>query len=110
MIGAAARRFAVLLLTVGTGSLALGSLIGLASGASPRRGAAVSLYAVGALCTIVGAGIALRNSLQRGGPGASTVERTETPTVDRELAGVLIVLGILLLVVGIAIDTRARLV
>jgi hypothetical protein len=109
VIGAAARRFAVLFLTVGTGSLAVGSLIAWASGASPRRGATVSLYAVGALCTVIGAGIALRNSLQRGGPGGLTVERTET-AADRELAGVLIVLGILLLVVGIAIDSRARLV
>jgi hypothetical protein len=37
-------------------------------------------------------------------------ERTETSIVDRELAGVLIVLGVLLVVLGIAIDANAQLV
>lgn len=109
MIAAAARRFAVLFLTVGTASVAVGSLIGLVSGGSARRGAAVSLYAVGAFCAVIGAGLAFRNPLQRGAPGGLAARGTET-RVDRELAGLLIVLGVLLVVVGIAIDSRAQLV
>jgi hypothetical protein len=110
VIAAAARRFAILALTLGLGTVAIGALLGLACGGSARRGAAVGLYAVGALCTVVGAGVAFRNSLQRLRPGQADAERTETSLVDRELAGVLIILGLLLVVVGIAIDPRAQLV
>ena len=98
MIAAAARRFAVLLLLVGAGSAGLGALIALATDTSARRGTALGLYAVGAFCALIGAGLALRNSLQRGGPGGFTVEAREAPAVDRELAGILIALGLLLLV------------
>jgi hypothetical protein len=110
VIAAAARRFTILALTLGLGTVAIGALLSLASGGSARRGAAVGLYAVGALCTVVGAGVAFRNSLQRLRPGQTDGERTETSVVDRELAGVLIILGLLLVVVGIAIDPRAQLV
>ncbi|HEX2304168.1 MAG TPA: hypothetical protein VHH57_11140 [Gaiella sp.] len=110
MIRAAARRFTILALVLGLGTVAIGSLLGLASGGSARRGAAVGLYAVGALCTVVGAGLVARNSLQRVRPGDDVAERTEKSVVDRELAGVLIVLGVLLVVVGIAIDSQAELV
>ena len=110
VIAAAARRFAVLLLLVGAGSAGLGALIAFATDTSARRGTALGLYAVGAFCALIGAGLALRNSLQRGGPGGFTVEAREAPAVDRELAGILIALGLLLLVFGIAIDPRAQLV
>ena len=110
MIPAAARRFTILALVLGIGTVAIGSLLGLATGGSARRGAAVGLYVVGALCTAVGAGLVARNSLQRLRPGDDVATRTETSIVDRELAGVLIVLGVLLVVVGIAIDSRAELV
>jgi hypothetical protein len=59
---------------------------------------------------VMGAGVAFRNSLQRRTGGGASAEPTETTVVDRELAGILIVLGLLLLVVGIAVDTRAELV
>ena len=110
MIAAAARRFAVILLTVGIGAGAIGSLLGVVTGTSARRGAALGLYAVGAFCTVMGAGLVVRNSLQLRRPGGITTESTEPPVVDRELAGTLIALGLLLVVVGIAIDPRAELV
>jgi hypothetical protein len=59
---------------------------------------------------VVGVALAARNSLQRFQPAETVSERTETSIVDRELAGVLIVLGVLLVVLGIAIDARAQLV
>ena len=59
---------------------------------------------------MVGVALAARNSLQRFHPGETVSERTETSFIDRELAGVLIVLGVLLVVLGIAIDARAQLV
>jgi hypothetical protein len=110
VILAAARRFAVLITAVGLGGIALGSVFAVATGSSVRRGAALGLYSVGALCIVMGVGVAFRNSLQRSTGGAASAEPTETAVVDRELAGILIVLGLLLLVVGVAVDTRAELV
>lgn len=110
MITAAARRFAVLLVLVGAGSAGPGALIAFATDTSARRGVALGLYAVGAFCALIGAGLALRNSLQRGGPGGLAVAGKEAPAADRELAGILLALGLLLLVVGIAIDPSAQLV
>jgi hypothetical protein len=107
---AAARRFAVLVLGAGLGSIALGSVLALATGSSFRRGAALGLYSVGALCTVLGVAVAFRNSLQRRTGSEPSVEPTETTVVDRELAGVLIVLGLLLLVLGVAVDPQAELV
>jgi hypothetical protein len=59
---------------------------------------------------VVGVALAARNSLQRFQPTETVSERTETSIVDRELAGVLVVLGVLLVLLGIAIDARAQLV
>jgi hypothetical protein len=110
VIAAAARRFGVLLLTVGVGTAVVGSLLGLVTGGSARRGAALGLYAVGAFCTVMGAGLVVRNSLQLWRPGGLDPESTEPPVVDRELAGLLIALGLVLVVAGIAVDPRAELV
>lgn len=109
MIGAAARRFTVILLAVGVLAAAGGSLLGVATGDSARRGAALGLYAVGAFCTVIGAGLVVRNTFQQLGPGAAARDRTEAPATDRELAGVLMVLGVVLVVVGVAVDPHAKL-
>ena len=58
MIPAAARRLAILALTLTLGTISAGALLGLATGGSARRGAAVGLYAVGGLCTVVGVALA----------------------------------------------------
>ena len=65
---------------------------------------------VGAFCTVIGAALSLRNALSRGGPAGPAGGEPEPPAVDRELAGVLILLGLVLLLAGVAIDERARLV
>lgn len=109
MIRAAARRFTIILVALGVGAMLVGAVIGELTGDSARRGAALGLYAVGAFCTVVGAGLAVRNTFQQLGPGAAAADRTEAPAVDRELAGVLIVLGVVLVVVGVAVDPQARL-
>ncbi len=110
VIGAAARRFTVILVALGVVAATVGSLIAVATGDSARRGAALGLYGVGAFCTVIGAGLVVRNTFQLLGPGAAAADRTDGPAADRELAGVLIVLGLVLVVVGIAVDPRARLV
>lgn len=110
MIVAAARRFALLLLALGVGAAAIGSLLGFVAGTSARRGAVIGLYAVGAFCTVMGAGLVVRNSFQLRRPGGTTAESVEPPVVDRELAGTLIALGLLLVGAGIAIDPSAELV
>jgi hypothetical protein len=109
VIAAAARRFAVFVVGAGLGSIALGLLLALVTGSSARRGAALGLYSVGALCTVLGVGVAFRNSLQRRTGGDASVEAPETTVVDRELAAILIVLGLLLLVLGVAVDPQAEL-
>lgn len=88
----------------------LGLLLALATGSSARRGMALGFYSVGAICTILGVGVAFRNSLQRRASGEPAVEPVETTVVDRELAGILIVLGLLLLALGVAVDPNAELV
>ena len=110
MIVAAARRFALLLLAVGVGVGAIGSLLGLVSGTSASRGAAIGLYAVGALCTMSAPASSSGTRSSSGVRAEPPSESTEPPVVDRELAGVLIALGLLLVVAGIAIDPRAELV
>ena len=110
MIRAALRRFAILAITLGVSTVVVGSLLGLASGSSARRGAAIGLYAVGGFCTVIGAGVAMRNSFQIRRPGIDRADADEATVVDRELAGVLIVLGLLLVVAAVAIDNRAQLV
>ena len=110
VIPAAARRLAILALTLTLGTISAGALLGVATGGSARRGAAVGLYAVGALCTVVGVALAAGTRSSDSTPAETVSERTETSVVDRELAGVLIVLGVLLVVLGIAIDARAQLV
>jgi hypothetical protein len=109
VIVAAARRFTILFFVLGFGTVGLGAFFALATGTSARRGAVVGLYAVGAFCALIGAGLALRNPLQGLRRGETAAEPTEAPALDRELAGLLIVLGVLFVVVGIAIDPNARL-
>jgi hypothetical protein len=110
VIRAGLRRFAILAVALGLGTLVFGSLLGLATGSSARRGAAIGLYAVGAFCTVIGAGVAMRNAFQIRRPGTDRAEADEATGADRELAGILIVLGLLLVVAAVAIDNRAQLV
>jgi hypothetical protein len=110
VIRAALRRFAILAVVVGIGTVIVGSLLGLATGSSARRGAAIGLYAVGGFCTVIGAGVAMRNAVQMRPPGRDPNAAGAATVADRELGGVLITLGLLLVVVAIAIDNRAQLV
>ena len=108
MIVAAARRFTVLFLSLGLGTVAVGACFALLTGSSASRGAAIALYAVGAICALAGLGLALRNPLR--GLREANDQPAQGQALDRELAGLLLVLGVLLVVIGIAIDPHARLV
>ena len=110
MIVAAVRRLTILALVVGVATVTVGALVGLATGGSARRDGALGLYAVGALSTLVGIGVAGRNSLFYARPGATSTHRDQASAEARELAGLLIVLGVLLVVAAIALDPAADLV
>ena len=110
MILAAARRFAIIAVAAGLAGVLLGAVISLAADSPFRRGVALGLYSVGALCIVIGIGVAFRNSLERRFRGGAEIDASEPAAVDPELAGVLIALGLLLLVTGIGVDSRVSLI
>jgi uncharacterized membrane protein len=109
VIWRAARRFAALLLLVGGGTVAVGAILGVVAGTSGQRGAAVGLYAVGGVSTVLGALLVTRNSVQLRRMSAES-DDSEVAESSRELAGILLALGIILVVLGIAVDPQARLI
>jgi uncharacterized membrane protein HdeD (DUF308 family) len=117
-MGAAARRFGILLGAVvgGTGIVAL--LIGLALGSSLARSLSVGWYAVGSVLLISGFFVGNRGPARPQGEGWSVFSlrrwvRWATPDEQREsisLSAVLVVLGFLLIALGVLADTRYKLV
>jgi uncharacterized membrane protein HdeD (DUF308 family) len=117
-MGAAARRFGILLGAVvgGTGIIAL--LIGLALGSSLARSLSVGWYAVGSVLLISGFFVGNRGPARPQGEGWSVFSlrrwvRWATPDEQREsisLSAVLVVLGFLLIALGVLADTRYKLV
>ena len=112
MIRRIARR-AIVPVALIAGAVAVVSAIALLVGASPSRAVALGLYAVGAGLAVFGFALGSRNLLVRPAhPGApkdddeDLVARSET----KEAAVLLIVVGLLLLAIGTAVDPRARLI
>ena len=110
MIRSAARR-SVLLLVLLAGAVAGVSAIALLAGASPQRAASLGLYAVGSFTAVVGFALGTRSSFRsadRHDPhrnGALSDARETT-----EASALLIVIGLVLLASGIAVDPRVRLI
>ncbi|HWL33560.1 MAG TPA: hypothetical protein VNP89_08135 [Gaiellaceae bacterium] len=118
MIAAAARRFFTLLATIAGGTAMLSLLLGLLLGATPSRSVAVGLYLVG--CALLLGGFFVGNRgpfrvaneegivglrVSRGVRVASGDEQVES----FNMTGLLVVAGVVLLALGAAVDSNARL-
>lgn len=118
MIAAAARRFFMLLAAIAGGTAVLSLLLGLLLGAAPSRSVAVGLYLVG--CALLLGGFFVGNRgpfrvaneegmvglrVRRGLRVASGEEQVES----FNMTGLLVSTGIVLLALGAAVDSNARL-
>ena len=109
---AALRRFGLLLVAVGGSAALLGLILGALAAASIERAMAISFYIFGVTLLIVAFASASRGPVRPRGAGqlryaqavrwASRTELEETIN----LSAVLTALGLVLIVIGIAIDSR----
>jgi hypothetical protein len=110
---AALRRFGLLLVAVGCSAALLGLILGALAAASIERAMAISFYIFGVTLLIVAFASASRGPVRPRGAGqqlryaqavrwASRTELEETIN----LSAVLTALGLVLIVIGIAIDSR----
>jgi hypothetical protein len=115
---AAVRRFLLLLVLVGGGAVVVGLAFGLLLGSSANRSISLGLYLVGAFLLIGGFLLGNRGPLRRAGEEASPMSfgrplRRATPDEVRDsvnMTVLLIVLGFILLVLAVSIDSRYELV
>ncbi len=106
MIVAGLRRFLIILGALVGGTTAIGALVGLASGHSLNRAISLGLYGVGSFCTIIGFAMTMRGALRpHDRDGHAVVEDTGSA---RSASGLLITAGLVVIVVGMAVDNRVR--
>jgi hypothetical protein len=123
VLAAAARRFLLILGVVGGASVLIGLAIGLLAGSSPNRSISLGLYLSGAVLLIGGFLLGNRGPLRRagesggdGGGGAMTFGRSlrrATPDEFRDsvnMTVLLVVIGFILLIAAVAVDSRYELV
>ena len=116
MLRAAARRFAFLLGAVTVGTAVLSALGGLVSGTSLDRAISVGFYLVGSFMLIAGFFIGNRGPVRPKGTGpmlfGSRMMRWATP-LEREdslnESALFVAVGFVLILVGVAVDTRTGL-
>jgi hypothetical protein len=116
---AAARRFAVFILSLTGGTAAASLLLGLALGSAAARAVAVGFYLVGCALLLGGFFFGSRGPFRvadeegmvglRRPRGVRTVSAAEHADTFN-LTGLLVVAGLLLLALGAAVDSNARLV
>ena len=118
MLVAAARRFAVLAGTLAGGTAAASLALGLLLGSAPGRSVAVGLYLVG--CALLLGGFfavnrgAFRVANEAGLVGLRVPRGLRVASVEEQaetfnFTGLLVVIGVMLLVLGAAVDSNARL-
>jgi len=114
-VGAAARRFAVIVAALIGGTAALALLVGVAFGAGVSRSLSLGWYIVGSILLISGFFVGNRGPTRPQGEGFLSPfsmrrwVRWATPDEQREsisLSAVLVVLGFLLIALGVLADTR----
>jgi hypothetical protein len=121
MVAAAARRYLTLFGAAAGVTIAFSGLFALIAGSSMRRAVALGFYLVGSFLLIAGFFVGSRG---RARPVAEDNERgsfpftsarkvrSATPEEERETisaSAIFILLGVSLLVVGVAVDSQARL-
>jgi hypothetical protein len=117
-MGAAARRFGILVAALVGGTAATALLLGLAFGSSLSRALSLGWYIVGSILLISGFFVGNRGPARPQGEGWSIFSlrrwvRWATPDEQREslsLSAVLVVLGFLLIALGVLADTRYKIV
>ena len=121
MLRAAARRFAGLLLLLVVGTTVLALVFGLAGGSGVRRSVSVGYYLMGCFLLISGFFVGNRGPVRtKGDPGmpifgplfqtrllrwATPEEREETLSISV----IFVALGLVLIVLGVLVDTRTEL-
>ena len=114
---AALRRFAELLVGVSLLIVAVSLVLGLAVGSSLGRAVSVGFYVIGSVLLIGGFFVGNRGPLRPRGDGGWLIFRPRevrraTPAEREEalnMSAILVVLGLVLIVFGIAADPRQRL-
>jgi hypothetical protein len=118
MIVAAARRFFKLVAAIVCGTAVLSLLLGLLLDASPSRSVAVGLYLVGCALLLGGFFIGNRGMFrvanEEGMVGLRVPRGVRVASGDEQeesynMTGLLVVAGIVLLALGAAVDSNARL-
>jgi hypothetical protein len=117
LLGAAARRFAVLLAGVAGGTVVVSVLIGLLVGSSVDRAVSVGFYLVGCFLLVGGFFLGNRGPVRPKGEGPSLFGprfmRWATPDEREDTinsSAVFVTLGFVLLLLGVLVDSRVRLV
>jgi hypothetical protein len=117
MIGAALRRFSILLLACVGGTAALALALGAASGTGVLRSVSLGWYVVGSILLVGGFFVGNRGAARPRGEGWSAFSTTRwvrwaRPEEQQEsisLSAILVALGLVLLILGVIADTRYRL-
>jgi hypothetical protein len=117
-MGAAARRFGVIVGAIVGGTAAFALLLGLAFGSSVSRSLSLGWYCVGSVLLISGFFVGNRGPSRPEGEGWSPFSvrrwvRWATPDEQRDslsLSAFLVVLGFLLIALGVLADTRYKIV
>jgi hypothetical protein len=116
VLAAAARRFAVLLGGIAGVTVVVAALLGLVLGAAVNRSVSLGLYGVGSFLLLAGFFFGSRGPVRLGDgtePGAGG-RRVYWASRDERLQGVnesaiYVSLGFVLIVIGLAVDARVRL-
>jgi hypothetical protein len=119
MLRAAARRFVILLAGVAIVTAVVSLLLGLGLGARPNRSVAVGFYLIG--CTLLLGGFFAGNrgpfrvaneegmvGLRR--PRGVRVVSGEEQADTFNMSGLLVLIGVVLLAIGVAVDSNAELI
>ena len=81
--------------------------VALLAGSAPERAVAIGLYALGAFLAVIGFALGSRNMFRPGDHSSADADRLwET----KEATVVLIVIGLVLVILGTAVDPNARLI
>lgn len=114
MIRSGLRRLLIGFAALVAGATVVSTVIGLVVGANLTRSISIGLYAVGAMSTAFGFALASRASFrvpQRHSAGEALAgARPENVQESRATAVLMIGIGMTLLVLGVAVDPRARLI
>jgi hypothetical protein len=102
---AAARRFALLVLSTAALSAVVSLLIGLAAGSGALRALSVGFYVSGSLGILVGLALGLRGPIRPGRAGIRFISAREQEDAISDSA-LFVVLGLALLVLGVLTDSR----